>query len=359
MTPVMNSAEPQNGRPYLRARRHLAGGLLATACALAAGHAHAQAVAATASDGIPAADHASIVTLQDENASISTNKLTDRYYVNGLRASYTSPTDITGAWLQNFGDALWGAGRQRFSIDVEQGMFTPDFTNLSTPAPNDRPYAGTITITGSLIHDTLDTRSLINLTLGWQGPASGARELQNGFHGAIGQGTDAGWHDQLRNEPLGQALVGRTWRFGLGNLGPIEFDALPAVTAAAGNWRTYAEGAAVFRVGQGLGSDFGVSRQQPGVSGSDAYTPTRPIAWYLFAGGDGQAVAVDSTFDTEDAPYYTNVAMIHDVGEFEGGAAVLLYGVRVTYTQVFQTHEFVGQRGGLHQFGSLAAAVRF
>ncbi len=269
-----------------------AGVLIAAASLLASASARAQA--------LPAPDHANIVTLQDENASISAASLTDRYYVNGLRASYTSPTDITGAWLQHFGDALWGAGRQRFSIDVEQGMFTPDFTNLSTPLPTDRPYAGTLTITGTLIHDTLDTRSLLGVTLGWMGPASGARELQGGFHGAIGQGTDSGWHDQLRNEPLGQVLAGRTWRFSLGRLGPIEFDALPAATAAAGNWRTYAEGAAVFRLGQGLGSDFGVARQQPGVSGADAYTPTRRFAWYVFAGGDGQAVAVDSTFDRED-----------------------------------------------------------
>ena len=33
----------------------------------------------------PPADPSSIWTLQDENASISTANLTDRYYVNGLR----------------------------------------------------------------------------------------------------------------------------------------------------------------------------------------------------------------------------------------------------------------------------------
>ena len=134
---------------------------------------------------------------------------------------------------------------------------------------------------------------------------------------------------------------------------------LPAATAAAGNVRTYAQASALFRIGQGLESDFGVPRVRPGISGSDAYTPSRPFVWYLFGGGDGQAVANDITLDNEDAPYFTNVAMIHDVGEVEAGAALIWHGVRVSYTQVFQTHEFVGQKGGLHQFGSLAAAVRF
>ena len=355
----MNNSQPVRASAVATVRWGVGRTAHAAAIATALASLPAAAAFAQATPALPPSDTASIVTLQDENASISASKLTDRYYVNGLRASYTSPTDITGPWLQNFGDTLWGAGRQRFSVDIEQGMFTAADTALSTPVPNDRPYAGTLTITGSLIHDTLDTRSLINLTLGVMGPGSGAQQLQDGFHGVIGQTTDRGWDSQLRNEPVGQVLVGRTWRFGLGNLGPIEFDALPAVTAAAGNWRTYAEGAAVFRVGQGLGSDYGVARQQPGVSGSDAYTPTRHIAWYFFVGGDGQAVAVDSTFDREDAPYLTDVAMIHDVGEVEGGAALLLYGVRLSYTEVLQTHEFVGQKGGFHEFGSLGAAVRF
>jgi hypothetical protein len=47
------------------------------------------------------------------------------------------------------------------------------------------------------------------------------------------------------------------------------------------------------------------------------------------------------------------------VAEIQAGLAVMVHGVRMTYTQVMQTQEYQHQRGGLHQLGSLALSVRF
>ncbi len=47
------------------------------------------------------------------------------------------------------------------------------------------------------------------------------------------------------------------------------------------------------------------------------------------------------------------------MGELEAGAAVIYQGVRITYSQTWQTQEFRTQKGGLFNFGSLAASVRF
>jgi hypothetical protein len=52
------------------------------------------------------ADPSSIWTLQDENASISAAKLTDRYYVNGLSLGWTSPTDQVARLMAALGNAL-------------------------------------------------------------------------------------------------------------------------------------------------------------------------------------------------------------------------------------------------------------
>ena len=60
-----------------------------------------------------------------------------------------------------------------------------------------------------------------------------------------------------------------------------------------GDLRDYLQTGVTFRFGQGLDSDFGVPRVRPGLSGGDAFTPTRPFAWYVFAGADGQAVGYD------------------------------------------------------------------
>ena len=47
------------------------------------------------------------------------------------------------------------------------------------------------------------------------------------------------------------------------------------------------------------------------------------------------------------------------VGEGQAGLAIMALGVRVTYTQVFQTPSFDRQRSGLFNFGSLALSARF
>src|SRR5271166_6038173 len=73
----------------------------------------------------PPPDPAAIWTFQDENASLSTSNLTDRYYVNGLLIGWTSPTGATPAFLANLGYALFGYGQTRVGVSVEQKIFTP------------------------------------------------------------------------------------------------------------------------------------------------------------------------------------------------------------------------------------------
>jgi hypothetical protein len=95
------------------------------------------------------------------------------------------------------------------------------------------------------------------------------------------------------------------------------------------------------------------------MTGGDAFTPTRPLAWYVFAGLDGRAVAHDITLDGNTFETSPHVSRQPWVGEAELGLAVMYHGVRLTYTQVVQTEEFHGQHGGLHQVGSLALSARF
>lgn len=310
---------------------------------------------------LPPADPDAIVTLQDENASITSSKLSDRYYVNGLRLGYTSPTGALPDWVEQAGRELWGDGRQRISIDIEQSIFTPANTLAKPPPPTDRPYAGVLTSTFSLIQDTDYWRSIIGFQVGLVGPGAGAEEIQNGWHDLIGQRHTLGWnYYQIHNEPVVELLSQRVWREPLGTVGGLETDVLPDFTVGVGNLRVFALAGVRLRIGQGLDSDYGPARVQPwGMSAGDAFTPVRPFNWYFFIGADGQAVAHDITLDGNTFTSSPSVSRKWDVGELEVGVAVMLRGVRVSYTQVFQTEEFRGQHGGLHQFGSLAASVRF
>jgi lipid A 3-O-deacylase len=307
----------------------------------------------------PAPDTASIWTLQGENASISAGTPTDRFYTNGLRLGWTSPVGTVPGFLASLGHTLWGDGQQRVAFDLSQQIYTPADTQVVIPDPHDRPYAGLLLGNFSLISDTDDSRSVLALSLGLVGPGAGAEGLQNGFHNLIGQDTNKGWDSQIPNTPAINLLHERTWRLPIGTLGALETDALPSLTVGLGNLRTYLQTGISFRIGQGLGSDFGVPRVRPGLSGGDAYTPTRPFAWYFFGGADGQAVAYDLLLQSNPFRSGPHVSPVWDVGELQTGFAIIAYGMRLTLAYVLQTQEFQGQTGGLHQFGSASISFRF
>jgi hypothetical protein len=190
----------------------------------------------------PPADPSSIWTLQDENASISVAKLTDRYYVNGLSLGWTSPTDQVPGLMAELGNALWGDGQQRIGFLLSQQMYTPARTQLAIPDPRDRPYAGLLLGNLSLLSDTDRSRSVLMLSIGLAGPGAGAKDLQNGFHSFMGQPTVKGWNSQIPNTPAVELLSGRTWRLHLVEFGALETDVLPSLTAAVGDVRDYAPG---------------------------------------------------------------------------------------------------------------------
>lgn len=307
----------------------------------------------------PPADPSSIWTLQDENASITTSPVADHFYTNGLRLGWISPTGQVPGFLGSLGHTLWGDGQQRIGFGLSQQIYTPANTQSVPADPRDRPYAGYLTGNFSLLSDTDTTRSLLVLSLGVVGPASGGEDLQEGFHDLIGEGHPQGWGSQIPNTAAIELLHERTWRLPIGSLGTLETDALPAFTIGVGDVRDYLQAGVTFRIGQGLMSDFGVPRLRPGLSGGDAFVPTQPVAWYLFAGADGQAVGYDLLLQASPFRSGPHVNATWDVGEMQAGFALLAYGVRLTFAYVVQTPEFQGQAGGLHQFGSAALSIRF
>lgn len=314
-------------------------------------HARAQ----VAARGFPSG----IWTIQDENASISTQSLTDRFYVNGLHIGWTSHAGAVPAGLANFGHAVLGAGEQRISISLTQKIYTPEDTAAIDPPPGDEPYAGSLLGSAELIQDTASSRTVLGFDAGVIGRDAGAEIVQNGFHAVIGQRGTHGWAYQLPSEPAFDVLASRTWRVPAGHIGTVEMDALPQLSAMVGTTEAYIQPAVSFRIGQGLNSDFGAPLLRPGPSGSDAYRPTRPLVWYVFGGIAGRLVGHDEYLSGADFQSSRSVNPTRGVGTFDAGIAIIWHGLRFSYTQVFQTKRFQGEPGGIHEYGSLAVSARF
>lgn len=308
---------------------------------------------------VPPPDPAAIWSLQLKNAAITTSKLADRDYTNGIRLGWTSADGGAPDFLQGVGKTLWGDGQMRIAVDLTQQFYTPTDNTVAYPPLTERPYAGVLLGTASLIHDSGSALSVLDLGLGVLGPSAMGEQVQNGFHNLIGQNRTKGWDTQLNNQPLAQVTGQRTWRLPLVRFGVLETDVLPEVTGSAGLLRVYAQAGGTVRIGQGLDSDYGAVRILPGLSGGDVFRPTRPVAWYVFAGVDGQAVAYDVTLQGNLWQDSRSVAFVPMVAEMQGGLAVMWHGVRLTYTHVLQTQEYQHQQGGLHQFGSFSMSVRF
>ncbi|GAJ29016.1 lipid A deacylase LpxR family protein [Acidomonas methanolica] len=321
------------------------------------------AVLSPSAHATPLQDPYGTWTLQGENDAVSTLKGTsDQYYTSGLRFNWTSGTDNLPQPLHDLNAALLGPGVQRISLGIEQLIYTPatQHTQLVNPPSNDRPYAGVLLGTVNLINDTDLSRSVVGIQVGVLGPASLGRQVQNGFHNLISDTPNKGWAHQLANQPVFQVQAGRIWRLPVVNVGSVGMDVLPALSGAAGDYRTYGDVAATVRIGQGLQSDFGTATIGPGLDGTDAFVQARPISWYMFAGVEGQAVAYDSTLQgntvRNNSPH---VSKVWDVGEIHAGLAVMWHGVRMSYSQVWQTPTFTASRSGLFNYGSVKLSVKF
>lgn len=199
------------------------------------------------------------------------------------------------------------------------------------------------------------------------GPDAGGEIAQNGLHALIGDSKSEGWNDQLDNRPVLNFFVDRTWRVPLLDVAslpaldaaPVGIDLLPDVTGFVGTEEIYAQAGGTLRIGQGLENDFGAGRMMPGLSGGDAYLPDFGLTWYVFGGVDGQAVAYNTLLEGNSFANGPSVDKKPFVGEFEIGLAVIWHGVRMTFTQTWQTHEFTTQQGGMFDFGSVAVSARF
>jgi hypothetical protein len=316
--------------------------------------------AAAAETGYREPDHASILSFQWEN-DVFSGRGTDRHYTNGLRFSLLRGDDQVPGWLLGLSRALpWfpRGGYVRGSWSLGQNLYTPSDISSPDPIPGDRPYAAWLYLGRGLVLENGRVVDIMELSLGVVGPAALGEPMQKGIHEIIDSPPPRGWEHQLPGEPTVQAIWQRKWRRiheraerGLG------VDLMPHLGGALGNVFVYGAAGGTVRFGVDLPSDYGPPRIQPALPGSEFFVPRRRLSAYLFLGGEGRAVLRNLFLDGSTFHSSPSVDRRWLVADLQAGAALQTAGVRLAYTYVVRTEEFVGQ-DGVDTFGTFTLSIR-
>jgi hypothetical protein len=287
---------------------------------------------------------------------------TDRYYTSGHRAGWQSrggtpdPLATVGGWLAPW--LLPEAAPVEWGVSLGQTMYTSRRRLTHDPPRDDRPYAGHLAAAFSLQAADQTSLGVAELSLGVIGPAALGEQVQDLVHDAIGVEKLGGWGHQIGNRAAAMLTLERRWRLERSLGDRLALDAVPAVGANLGNVQTSGAASLLVRFGHELAIDFGPPRMRPALSGLGVFRPPEGLAWYVYAGVEGRAVAYDATLDGNRNGYW-QVDRSPLVGEALTGLVLAWGPLRLDGTVVFQSSTFDEQSRSPHVFTATSLSVAF
>lgn len=287
---------------------------------------------------------------------------TDRNYSNGIRIERVSPANRVHPGLNWVADRIPILDLDRTELRqgwaLSHAIFTPEDISTAVPDPTDRPYAGWLYGSGTVVATTGNTQDIVQVNLGVVGPSALGEFVQTNWHDLIRAAEPQGWDSQLKDELGLEIIAQRMGRFD----GPdlpfgLETDYGVHGGVTLGNVRTHAAIGATARIGWDLGSDFGPPRIRPALAGAGTFEPGQSFGGYLFAGFEARAVARDMFLDGN---LWRDSARVHDrrnfTGDWQMGLALHQSDVQIAFTYVHRTEEFVAQAGP-QRFGAVSISV--
>ncbi len=299
---------------------------------------------------------------------------TDEHYTNGAKFSWMTP-DLTDwgqrGWRRGFLDVLPFVNRpdteKNFGFSFGQAIYTPHNTDVAVPDPTDRPYAGWSYLELSFISKNTSRADIVSIQAGVVGSNSRAEQTQKTVHRILGDSIPQGWDYQLRNEPGLNLVYERRQRLAARTVGDrLGVDLIPHVGVSLGTVQTYANAGALVRFGFNLPTDFGVALSRGGAIGAapgddrdPRVAPDRDASFFVFAAGEGRAVAHDVFLDGnvwKDSPSVKKEPFVADLS---AGVGIIAGRWQLTATLVHRTREFETQRDDWSAFGSVTLSVAF
>lgn len=289
----------------------------------------------------------------------------DRYYTNGLRASFVHAAQDAPDLVREIAEALPEVSREettQIGWIAGQEMYTPSNTRRDPPNPLDRPYGGWlyagVLVSKAVRHEDApagDRVDVLEVDLGVVGPPSLAERTQISFHHVIDSPRPNGWDHQLRFEP-GIVATYEHRRRVLAFPGPLlggDCDAIGVAGASLGNVFTHGTASAIFRWGTSLPRDFGPNTIHSTAVAVPDEGEAGGLRAYVFGGAAGRAVARNLFLDGNtfrDGPEVDSKTL---VGELRAGIVVAWGPLRLGYTHIIRTREFDRQPGRF-AYGSVA-----
>ena len=303
---------------------------------------------------------------------------TDQHYTNGFKLSALS-ADLTNFTAEPVPrlvqqvartlDRLVPPGHDcKLGLALGQNIYTPANTAATAPQTNDRPYAAWLYASAAfqVFHPArvfasglrgvaqLDT---LEVSVGLVGPGALGRQVQNNFHDVLGADHAHGWPNQIHNEPGLNLALERKWRVSTAQARDgWGADFIPRVGATVGNIFTFANAGAELRAGWHLPADFVTNLIRP--SGDSNSRRRAPWSAFVFASGEGRAVARDVTLDGNTFRASPHIAKEAFVADALGGLALGTTRWQFNYAQALRTKEYKGQVKA-SVFGSISATLYY
>ena len=303
---------------------------------------------------------------------------TDEYYTNAVKLRFISPSleslaenGISPDCFDGLMDAVQRlrqseAMQYNVSFGIGHSIYTPRDTEAKELQVNDRPYAAHLY--GFLGLHVKEPRLMdtYELSFGMIGPAAIGRQVQNTVHRIKGVETSKGWKNQLRNEPALSLSWTRNYRLLPNGDSPgWNWNVLPYHSLTVGNVLTQASVGSEMRFGYNLPRSFGTSQIKPGSSvnapSDSAWEAAQDPDWgfYFFVGAEGRAVARNIFLDGNTWSSSHSIKKEPLVGELNGGLALTINGITVSYNHVYLTKEFKKQPSKKQEYGSINITIPF
>jgi lipid A 3-O-deacylase len=291
---------------------------------------------------------------------------TDQYYTNGWRLGWFEAGAAPSDFIEDIGELYPGFrvnGTTSVTFSLGQNLYTPRDITISTPQPNDRPWAAWLYGSVGLVSVTNNHVDEIETSIGVVGPMALGRQTQKMVHRYITDSPEPkGWSNQLDNEIGLNASWQRRWPqfYGMEVGENLWFSTAPQIGLSLGNIYTHAETGINFRLSPKSErlSDLPL-RVRPAMPGTGYYPkPDGGWSWSLFGGVDGRVVGRNIFLDGntfEDSPSVDKKRFVYDLN---AGVDVTYGQSRLSYTLVKRSKEFDDQQDDA-VFGALSISRRF